>query len=296
MSINKYNYEEWMVAFLDNELSANETVVFNQFIAMHPELSDELNAFELAQFTQEETIIYDNKEALHKKSGATILLKKVWPVAAALVLALIIWPFINKTKNVQEKVIAENKTEIKIQKIAEKKNTPKQESAILEEVATRSPNKKVIEQVIKPIVKKIASNSPTPKIKRAILTTNKKIAAKKEAPEKLIEKPIYKSDKPVIVQEKEIEKKPKPITPIKKKSEDLAREFNAPKQTDLPETNLNENNNALVIIDDLHHPQLYNKLNTMVTEVENKIETIKELKKQSITVRIGKRKLFTINN
>jgi len=292
VSINKLNYEEWMVAFMDNELSADEVVEFNEFIKENPSLQEELSAFKTVQFSGDETPIYDGKDALLKKTGAAVLLKKIWPLIAVVLLTVAIGPFLSKDKKVKEKVVAENNIDPKTEIILKPIRTPIKKEEFINEELTPA--------IKKEISKKVQPIQNETKDKALIIAPEKTIAKKeilKPSEPRPRKKIIEKFDKEIVV--KEILKKPEPIASNKEvKNETLLQELNTPASTSKPDQAIlekKENNNALVIIDEVHHPQLYKKMNTVIDQVEQKIETVKKLKKQPIIIKIGKTKIITIN-
>lgn len=301
MSINEHNYEEWMVAFIDGELNTEEVKEFNNFIEKNPELKDELSAFESVQFIADADFVYDGKEALLKKSGAVVMLKKVWPLAAAILLMFAIYPFINKEETNKPIVVKENKVE---------KGTEK----LVKEISAPSVVEKIEEESVVPIQKEVVAEDVKPQTSKnnnytAAVPTYKKIVDMKSKDRSIKNKPLEKIQEeyadvpnmPKVVEEDKIEKIPESITLVQKPiKEDAVLQA---KQTPVPMlmpakdmTEISENDNALVIIDQVTHPNIYKKINTAVVAVENKIEKLKKLKRTPITVSIGKRKLFTLNN
>ena len=284
MKINFKNYEEWMVAFLDDELSADELLIFNQFIEKNPELKSELVEFESTILIADENIVFENKERLFKSSALMITLKKAWPIAAAIVLLLALIPFLKNETVVQPTVVstqdplkAVTPTEVAskpitaIEAIIEKKQPQ----------PTNRPSNSASKKVVAKSTQIKKSSMPVLKDEQVLkeLITEKKqveIIAKED---KLKQAP---TPKPIV--EKKIE------TPLEKviihAPEEIIVHKNIPARRGLPVFKINEENNAA----------LHQKLNEVVTLVEDKIEFIKDIKRAPITVCIGNKKIFTLNN
>ena len=101
------NYEEWLVLYMDNELTADQRKTVEQFIAANPAVKKEVDLLLRTQL-QPETIVFANKEVLYRKE------EKVRPIlwwraaAAILILALGITSIIvfNKKGNTDKGEIA----------------------------------------------------------------------------------------------------------------------------------------------------------------------------------------------
>ncbi len=289
MKIDLQNYEEWMVTFMDGELSQDELLAFHEFLAAHPDLQTELDSYEAVKFDDKEGVVFENKEMLYKKAGALVFLKKAWPLAAAIILGIAIWPFIqNKTEELPV-VTQENKVE-----------TKKTEVDVKEENLTQVEKEILVEpKQVTPAV--VMAQQPHTKTESAPALVSRK---QKKNVQQLKEniKEEYVDVPNVDVQEREIQKIPeskiidrslKEVVLVKEKKKSLPE----PKAILTPNfLDVEEEEKALLVISADSHPVIYEKLNAAVNKVETKLETIKEIKQTPITVCIGKRKLFTINN
>src|ERR1700741_1437635 len=86
--INMANYEEWLVLYADNELTASEKAAVEDFAAQHPHVKEELALFEKKRL-QPEKIVFANKEVLYRKEEKVrVVAMKWWKVAVAAVLIL----------------------------------------------------------------------------------------------------------------------------------------------------------------------------------------------------------------
>ena len=290
MSINMNNYEEWMVAFIDGELSVEEISEFNLFLEKNPALKGELEDYKSLQLEANEEVIFENKNTLYKKESTLVLLKKAWPLAAAVVLLLAILPFIKeKNPDTPVKVVKEKRVETNTSTPTKKViATDKEDETSIPNVQPSKPYtapaiaKKAIEKTDKKprtIIQKkkqkpeyIETNVPQKKLEQTPEQEQFAKEVKKEIPAPIINKPEQKAVVQNVKRELEPNKLP---TTEEQKDENLA--------------------NGLVVFSEESTPALHDKLNEVVTKVEDNIETIKKLKKAPITVSIGKRKLFTLN-
>jgi hypothetical protein len=88
--INLTNYEEHFISYLENELSGQDRLVVEQFIAAHPTLKAELELFESTVFVADTAVVFPNKNQLIRKEKKTISLRFVKISAAAAFVGLIL--------------------------------------------------------------------------------------------------------------------------------------------------------------------------------------------------------------
>jgi hypothetical protein len=69
MSINRHNYEEFFILYLDNELSSEDRRLVELFVQQHPDLGEELQLLEQTRLELDPTIIFEAKESLMKPVG-----------------------------------------------------------------------------------------------------------------------------------------------------------------------------------------------------------------------------------
>lgn len=74
MNINRQNYEEWLLLYVDNELSLAERIIVDDFLAANPDLQQELEMLQQSTFQPDEDIVFQNKAALMKGSSETPLI------------------------------------------------------------------------------------------------------------------------------------------------------------------------------------------------------------------------------
>lgn len=72
--INRHNYETYFLLWVDGELSPEEMVAVERFIAEHPDLAEELALLQDTKLVTEEQIIFTGKEALLKQANSDISL------------------------------------------------------------------------------------------------------------------------------------------------------------------------------------------------------------------------------
>jgi len=85
--INPGNYEEWLVLYVDDELSNEERTRVEQFAALHPQVQADLNLF-LQTKLQTEEVKFPNKELLYKREQKVRVISMTWWRAAAAILII----------------------------------------------------------------------------------------------------------------------------------------------------------------------------------------------------------------
>lgn len=70
MKINLQNYEEWMVDYIEGNLSAEQQKELQEFLVFHPELQKELDAFGLTKISADTSVVFENKESLKREPAA----------------------------------------------------------------------------------------------------------------------------------------------------------------------------------------------------------------------------------
>jgi hypothetical protein len=100
--INDYNYEEWLVANLEGDLSQSEKAELNEFIDRNPRVKLEQNIFR-STILKPETVEYFNKKEL-KKTGVFLLYRTPIIYAASIAASFLLFfgllfNIINKPEN-----------------------------------------------------------------------------------------------------------------------------------------------------------------------------------------------------
>lgn len=69
MNINRFNYEEYFLLYVDNELSAVERAQVDEFVQQHPDLREELNMLLQSVIRPDKKISFPNKADLMRNSA-----------------------------------------------------------------------------------------------------------------------------------------------------------------------------------------------------------------------------------
>jgi anti-sigma factor RsiW len=73
VKINRHNYEEYFILYMDNELSAEERRMVEVFVQHHPDLKDDLDTLMQFKLTPDTHIVFEGKEELMKENGHSII-------------------------------------------------------------------------------------------------------------------------------------------------------------------------------------------------------------------------------
>jgi anti-sigma factor RsiW len=71
--INRNNYEEYLLMYLDGELSSSERRSVELFLEENPDLKEELELLQQTILQPEEQVIFAGKEALYRKEAGISL-------------------------------------------------------------------------------------------------------------------------------------------------------------------------------------------------------------------------------
>jgi hypothetical protein len=69
MNINRHNYEEYFILYMDNELGNDERREVEDFVQKHPDLKEELDILFQYKMTPDNSIVFDGKEELMMHGG-----------------------------------------------------------------------------------------------------------------------------------------------------------------------------------------------------------------------------------
>ena len=76
MNINRHNYEEFFLLYVDNELSAADRNAVELFVQRNPDLEKELQLLQQSIVT-DDTIVFGDKNSLLKTDELAILQEKL---------------------------------------------------------------------------------------------------------------------------------------------------------------------------------------------------------------------------
>lgn len=74
MNITRKNYEEWLLLYVDNELSLAERIIVDDFLAANPDLQQELEMLQQSTLQPDEDIVFQHKAALLKSGSNSPLI------------------------------------------------------------------------------------------------------------------------------------------------------------------------------------------------------------------------------
>lgn len=73
MNINRHNYEEYFILYMDNELNSDGRRMVEAFVQQHPDLKEELDTLLQYKLTPDTNIVFDGKEDLLKENGHPVI-------------------------------------------------------------------------------------------------------------------------------------------------------------------------------------------------------------------------------
>jgi hypothetical protein len=73
VSINRYNYEEYFLLYVDNELSASERKQVESFVQENPDLEEELMMLKQSQLKPDTSLVLENKSGLFKSEQHNLI-------------------------------------------------------------------------------------------------------------------------------------------------------------------------------------------------------------------------------
>jgi anti-sigma factor RsiW len=71
MNINRHNYEEYFILYLDNELSSEERSQLELFVQANPDLQQELSMLQQTLLTPDQSVTFDSKETLLRHTATS---------------------------------------------------------------------------------------------------------------------------------------------------------------------------------------------------------------------------------
>lgn len=272
--VNMENYEEYMLLYADRELSAEEEQALLHFVAQHPHLQAELEAYAATRLQPDVSIVYADKEQLLKTvpAGRRIGLGnwKLYAAAASVILFITLFAINNRRETqVVETPVAVQET-------------------ITAPVTNPAPVPEPMEQSA--IEKKVHSTKP---VNAIAVRTNQR----KPTPQPPIEKEVVQPQQPTytapIAQTKKdttsqriaVAEVPKPAT--------IVQDVEIP-ASNTPEEAVHKKNSIFASVvgeKAVGLERLETAVNNKLMEAKNRT---KELKNTDVTFQIGKRELFTV--
>lgn len=87
-AIQKGNYEEWLLSYIDNELTPAQRITVEAFVAANPAIARDLSLLQQTKL-QPEAIVFPNKESLYRTEQKTRVVSiRWWRIAVAAVLLI----------------------------------------------------------------------------------------------------------------------------------------------------------------------------------------------------------------
>lgn len=138
MEINRNNYEEFFLLYVDNELPAGERREVEEFVHANPDLKVEFDLLSDTVLVADNNIVFEEKEALYKEEERKVVSIVWWRIAAAAVLLFGLgtfgWLYLsNETVQKPVPVAAMQQNTVK-----EQKDAVKNELRVTEPLATQA--------------------------------------------------------------------------------------------------------------------------------------------------------------
>src|SRR5688572_5770712 len=89
--INDSNFEEWLLLYIDDELTGQQKITVEEFLVNHPSAKTELGLLQKTKLHCEPAVIFPNKETLYRREEKVSVIGFPWrkiAVAASLLLAI----------------------------------------------------------------------------------------------------------------------------------------------------------------------------------------------------------------
>jgi len=151
IAIDTTNYEEWLLSYTDNELSAEQKLTVEKFIANHSAAKAELEFLQKTKLQPDSAIVFANKEILYRKEQKVRVAGMGWKriaAAAALLLAVSSTALIilNNKKDKQEEIASARKEKtIQENSVVEQSNN---ETALINPQVSDDTNDKIKKETI----------------------------------------------------------------------------------------------------------------------------------------------------
>lgn len=111
--ISLQNYEGHLLSYIDGELNQQEKAAFEQFVAQHAHVQQELKVWQATKLTADTAVRFEGKSVLYRKTSRRIAIRPAyWWGAAAVVAGALFFLTLSDTTETKE-VIAVNQPEVK---------------------------------------------------------------------------------------------------------------------------------------------------------------------------------------
>ena len=172
--ISLSNYEEWLVLYTDNELTATQRKSIEQFAAANPAVKDELDLLMKARLQPEE-IVFPYKESLYRKEERRVVPFRWWRAAAAIFIIALgitsVLVFNNKPGGIKKGEVAD------VTPGSEKNNNP-----VTKEQQTGTTNSVVSNKQTETVNETAVTNTTKQSFPATVKQTDKNIAVKNNKP------------------------------------------------------------------------------------------------------------------
>ena len=195
------NYEEWLVLYMDNELTADQKITVDKFLASNLSLKEEFALLQRTQL-QPEAIIFANKASLYRtEEKVKPIPVRWWRIAAAAILLLGIGIttaiLVNKKPSGRD-IVKGSSTEKKNDTQNQVAPTKESNSTFNESIAAENDNNK---QALTPDVKQATTNN--------VAARQNSIVPKNKLPVIIIPQPI--KDEQIVATTNKTNNLPKPL-------------------------------------------------------------------------------------
>lgn len=107
-SINEENYERFLIAYTENDLTKQDELLLQQFLEKNPSLREEPEKYAKLKLHPDKDIIFENKEGLKKQRALVPLKRPVFWYAAASVLLLFSLFYFNRPSGREELMLIDS--------------------------------------------------------------------------------------------------------------------------------------------------------------------------------------------
>src|SRR6476620_9677260 len=73
MNINRYNYEEFFLLYVDDELNVTERREVEEFVALNPDLEEELSMLKQSLLKPDHSVVMENKCVLFRNESSPLI-------------------------------------------------------------------------------------------------------------------------------------------------------------------------------------------------------------------------------